>query len=1550
MNDLIKACPEFISGTGKKVFTVAVVFTTIFWSMGLVGIVGNVSAATLTAGDLIKAGGSAVYYYGADGKRYVFPNEKTYKTWYKDFTGVKTITDSELAAISIGGNVTYRSGTRLAKITTDPKVYAVEPGGKLRWVKTEAIATDLFGSDWAKQIDDVPDAFFVNYTVGSEVASSAPTTGSLVKSASSADVYYVDGTGKKKVSATGLDANRFRSEFVRTVSDTILNSLSAGSEIVSAESTLTNTAGGAAVTTGTGLTAAIASDTPGAAIIPDGSANVPFTKVKLTASSDGAISITGIKVTRTGVSLDSNLDGVKVRDSAGKKHGATVTVGSGVASISMAGDPINVAAGQSETITVEADINSGANTGSVALGIKAASDITTSAVVNGTFPITGNTMSITDGQNTLGVLQVDTSSNGYTAGLDVNSTDNIITGLRFNATSNEAVSLSKVTLTNRGSVSDSDYKNIKWIDNNDGTTKATVASATSGKMVFEFNPAISIAQGTTKTYLIRADIASGSTRTVQFVINEAEDVVAKGASTGMGIIPTTYAAGSSNDNTASAGTFPIGDLTAASVAINSHTINQGSLSLALASGSVTNYISRGVSSEVGTFDLIAAGEDIEVRSIYAGIAATDTGASTTAVSVLGLYNTTGTALASTSTNLDPPTIASATYNVKKFTLSPYLIIKAGTTSKVVLKANLSASSFASGDPVRGIINGIDYRRIVSNTTATIGGTGVTAAEAAAAGSQLGNSLTIATTALSVSLDTAVGATTIITGTQNQTLGSFILSAGPAEAINVATITVGTGASNTFGQTNTNAFADSFVKQVKLVNMSATGTPQIGTTTTDPTSAITFSTGGLSIPKGGNIIVKVVGNISSNATTENATILQLNMSASGSGADSSASVSSATQNGQGHSISTTGGSLTIATDSTNNPAQQILHTGETAEVLRIKLTASVEDIMVNRLVVSAAGGAGQIASLGLYKTDSTQVGSSVSLVDGLADFAGFSISVKKNDSVVLILKVTTSGTGTMNSNQSAIFGVIRAEGSGTTAITLDGTTAARSLARTTTWTATAVSATTTAGITVGSNTGFTTGDVVFMLTDNATAASEFGMVTATSGTTTLTVIGRAALGAPASAGRVTKVATVQTTTWTATAITVAGAAVTVGSTVGFTPGDLVMAYTDNATAQDVDFGVVTAVGSATGMTVAGFSAVAAPATTGRISKIATVASTTWGATGGSLTVDGSTAQVVGNNEGFAVGDIVAVFNPTNGGTFGLVSSVNSANTTGLTIVGNDALAAAASGYIIKLPTSKTTTWSATATTTSGAAITVANSTYLNVGDIVNVYTNAATDDGNWGIVTAVGSGTAATVATIAAVAAPASSASPGQVSKLFGATSESNAMTFEDSEPVVALDAASPAAGAGNISAEEKVAVFAIKNDGQRTMTLTSVKLAFSSNITLASTATIKLKNETTGNQIGTNGTLEAAALSTQTETFSSLAVDISSGDTLKLGVYTDSTGFNVSNTVTETFAIYLNGTKGKVDFNNGLTWQYSNAKPTATSVTGLTISDSYPVYANTKTY
>ena len=127
----------------------------------------NVFSSNCLSGSLIKtASNTAVYYCGADGKRYAFPNDKVYFTWYEDFKSVTTISAEQLASAPIGGLVTYKPGSRLVKITSMPNVYHVERNGVLRWVVSPTMAVSKYGNDWAKKIDDLNEAFLSSYKFG----------------------------------------------------------------------------------------------------------------------------------------------------------------------------------------------------------------------------------------------------------------------------------------------------------------------------------------------------------------------------------------------------------------------------------------------------------------------------------------------------------------------------------------------------------------------------------------------------------------------------------------------------------------------------------------------------------------------------------------------------------------------------------------------------------------------------------------------------------------------------------------------------------------------------------------------------------------------------------------------------------------------------------------------------------------------------------------------------------------------------------------------------------------------------------------------------------------------------------------------------------------------------------------------------------------------------------------------------------------------------------------------------------------------------------------
>lgn len=132
------------------------------------------SYALPATNSLIKTtNNTAVYWYSSNGKRYVFPNEGTYFSWFNNFNNITVIEPTVLSGIPIGGNVTYRPGTKMLKIQSDPRTYVVTKGGVLRQVMSESVATALYGTNWKTQVNDINDGFFINYKLGNPVYSAS---------------------------------------------------------------------------------------------------------------------------------------------------------------------------------------------------------------------------------------------------------------------------------------------------------------------------------------------------------------------------------------------------------------------------------------------------------------------------------------------------------------------------------------------------------------------------------------------------------------------------------------------------------------------------------------------------------------------------------------------------------------------------------------------------------------------------------------------------------------------------------------------------------------------------------------------------------------------------------------------------------------------------------------------------------------------------------------------------------------------------------------------------------------------------------------------------------------------------------------------------------------------------------------------------------------------------------------------------------------------------------------------------------------------------------
>jgi hypothetical protein len=520
----------------KKIVTLAVTAMMVL-SMGMVTAPRIGQAADAEAGDLIKMEGlSSVYYLGDDDKRYVFPNENTYFSWYGDFSSVVTISQSELESYPLGGNVTIRPGTYLVKITTDPKVYAVEKGGVLRHIPNENTARTLYGDNWADKVVDVPDSFFVNYTIDedNEVESDTYPQGTLVKPAGDNKVYYIDEEGEARhiKNESVFNANRFQWRFIVEAGEDY-DLPEEGSQISSAEEALFDPSQRATADSGEELTVALASNTPASASIPAGgdgdpvTSLVPFASFNFTASDDGSVIVEDITLTKIGVGNRDGLGKVYIySDNERLTRGRTLNTDG---EVTFGLDHI-ISAGDTETLTVRADISGDRQSGNYGFAIQQAGDIETGgALVSGSFPIQGNIMSLAD-------VESATISGSMNDGNDLNDLkvgeqEQALVDLEIvEESGEESVLVYSIAFTNRGSVDMKDLSNFILVV--DGETVAELESSDSDYLVMELDEPYEVENR--ENFILKADIDRGAGDTVRFELDDITDIMAVGGTYGYG--------------------------------------------------------------------------------------------------------------------------------------------------------------------------------------------------------------------------------------------------------------------------------------------------------------------------------------------------------------------------------------------------------------------------------------------------------------------------------------------------------------------------------------------------------------------------------------------------------------------------------------------------------------------------------------------------------------------------------------------------------------------------------------------------------------------------------------------------------------------------------------------------------------------------------------------------------------------------------------------------------------------------------------------------------
>ena len=750
---------------GKRALTVAVAAATILWSVGFSAFVIPMTASATSAGDVVRSTSlSTLYYYASNGKRYAFPNEKTYLTWYSSFSGVVTLSDSEMAAIPLAGNVVYRPGSRWVKIQSDPKTYAVTPSGAIRWIETEAVAVGLAGSSWNTFIDDVADVFFADYTVGASLTSAANGyNGMLVSSGGS--TYLLWGGQKRLVSGDGLSLNRYQTRFVLSGTGVSVSGLTSGADLSSADSELTNTAQtGAVVTTTGGLTVSLASDSPASMTLPSQASGVTVMKFNLTASS-GAVTISQIDLRMSGLGATTNITSTYLYEGNSRLTNAK-TFNSTTRVAYFGSLALSLTAGQTRTLSVVvdmADVTSSGNTFDV--DITAASSITSTATVSGSFPVTSAVMNT----SSTDVGSVTIAKNGTITNPIVGGEKHKVAEFKLTAGSSEDVKLYRVKLDVRSAADHSNF--TLW----QGSTKLADGTKGADTVTFVLPNPYTISQGNNRIFQVQADVGGENGDFIKVALEETSDIYAVGAKYGFGVVVTK----TDYDET--------GGNCAATTDDCSYSVVQGGKLTFAFNGPVATKIGRD-STGVKLFRFTLTSQNAtEIRDIDFSFAGSDFEG--TASTDFNYQNFRLVNAATGNTVMGPMEFADSTTTATVATLdfTDDFSMTAGQSIDVELLADVKSGTapydVADADTITATldVSGISARDS-NNDDLTLGTDIVPSADIA------GNAMTVDISALTIAEATPPANKTVVKGAQNVDFLGLSFQAGASSDITVSAIT------------------------------------------------------------------------------------------------------------------------------------------------------------------------------------------------------------------------------------------------------------------------------------------------------------------------------------------------------------------------------------------------------------------------------------------------------------------------------------------------------------------------------------------------------------------------------------------------------------------------------------------------------------------------------------------------------------------------------------------------------------------------------------------
>ncbi len=802
--------------------------------------------------------------------------------------------------------------------------------------------------------------------------------------------------------------------YVGSLTRTKLNALCAGTTVSS-----TTTTGTTVVTpVGTGLMVAKAASQPANSLAPNGAARVPFTRIALTAGTDGAVTVNNLVVERTGLGSDAAFAGIILLDESGVQVGTAKTLNS--AHQAVVGAAVTIPAGTTKTYTIAANMAASLSSYSGEVPALSVVAVNTSAAVSGSLPIMGASHTI-NSTLTIGTMTAAISSfdPGSALSKEIGTTDYTFSGVKLTAGSGEKVKLHSIAFNQKGSASATDIANIKvYVD---GTAYTTTVSG--DVYTAAFPGGIIIDKGFSKDIYVKGDIigSNAASRTVSFDIDEATDIYVTGELYNYGITVTTSTSGQFQ---ATATPFFNGD---------DVTISAGSATTIGKSNSVAaqNIAINVPNQPLGGFETEFKGEAISVQSITIGFTITG-GDDATDLTNVSLVDENGSVVAG------PVDGATGIGTNGKVVFTDTVTFPVGK-HVYTIKGKLS-TDFANGNTIIASTTPSAYWTTVKGET-----TGDTIS-LSSHGTFSMNTMTVKAAALAISVSPAPAAQNITAGLQDFTFANYQLDASQSgEDVRFASIplqlTFATMTANELSGCQLFDGSSALNTGSNVVNPASTVSSSDDVTFTFDQSLVvakgTVKTLALKCDLATTVSNSDTVSWGYDATTANPTV---------TGVTSSSDVTETETTSAGQTMTVASGTLVVSEDS-SSPSYKISTSGSTGVIAGVaKFRASNENVTLQRiglkLTNTASSSASNLTMVSIWD-GATKVGEAIftgTNTNATSTLTGTGLVLTKDTDKLLTVKVDLANVGSSEiGTQGALIAVDIDVNTNTQGVGVSGTT-------------------------------------------------------------------------------------------------------------------------------------------------------------------------------------------------------------------------------------------------------------------------------------------------------------------------------------------------------------------------------------------------------------------------------------------------------------------------------------------------------------------------------